>query len=422
MGRVVPHDFWYRPDVAACLADFDLPAVLAKISASPGWNQDELARILNYSRPTLNKIVNGVRPLRVDEAKLIVRSLAIPLRLLGFGGGENEVDATDRRQFLKATAIGATLTDTPDSSTMSSSVGPTDVARMREWIDTFRRMDNRWGGGHGLSQAVQYLKVEVLPVLNDAQMSNDVRMDMHSSSAQLFQLVGWMHYDTNNQEAGRKALHNAFRLADQVRDHALAAEIEAGLSHQSSFLRMSDFAEDYAASAVRRARLSGLVSIQSEVAAMEAHAYALQGDARRTVRALKQAEDLYSQIRPTEVPEWQQYYGQAYLNAKFGHVLRDLGRPNDAEQYARNSLNMSDGYERGRVFNLCLLASILVDCNKLDEAIAHAELALQMAGTMRSSRIQRYLNDVDRRLAPYANDIRVRRFRHQLAQRGIVTE
>jgi transcriptional regulator with XRE-family HTH domain len=307
MGREVPHDFWYRPDVAAYLADFDLPAVLAKISVEPGWSQEELARILNYSRPTLNKIVNGVRPLRVDEAKLIVRSLAIPPRLIGFGGGENEVDATDRRQFLKVTTLGATLTEAPRQPPISRAAGATDVARMREWIDTFRRMDNRWGGGHGLNQAVQYLKIEVLPTLSDARMSNEVRKELYSSSAQLFQLVGWMHYDINNEDAGQKALHNAFHLADQARDYALAAEVEAALSHQSAFFRKPDIAEDYATSAVRRARQSGLVSVQSEVAAMEAHAYALQGDARRTIRALQQAEDLFCQMRPTEVPEWHQY-------------------------------------------------------------------------------------------------------------------
>jgi hypothetical protein len=84
--------------------------------------------------------------------------------------------------------------------------------------------------------------------------------------------------------------------------------------------------------------------------------------------------------------------------AKFAHTCRELRQPQEAELFARRSLEMSDGYERGRLFNTALLASTLVDQHQVEQACATASLAIKMAATVRSVRAVAYLADVGKRL------------------------
>jgi hypothetical protein len=174
----------------------------------------------------------------------------------------------------------------------------------------------------------------------------------------------------------------------------------AGMSHQASFNRQADAAVELATAAGYTARRAGIPKLQAEAAVMEAHGLALRGDHRGCITALQRAEKLF--VSDTgETPEWLEYFDESYLSAKFGHALRDLGKPTDAERFARGSLKMSDRYERGRLFNTALLAGVLADQGKIEESVQHASLAVQMSNSMRSARTTGYLNDVCNRLLPY---------------------
>lgn len=119
------------------------------------------------------------------------------------------------------------------------------------------------------------------------------------------------------------------------------------------------------------------------------------------------------------MPTWLQYLDQAYLSAKFGHTLRDLKQPNTAEEFARQSLRMTDGYERGRIFNLALLAGVLPDNEKREESVSIAEDALQMTTRLKPKRAVAYLGDVAQRLTPFSDDNRVRALYKRMTNRNI---
>ena len=59
---------------------------------------------------------------------------------------------------------------------------------------------------------------------------------------------------------------------------------------------------------------------------------------------------------------------------------------------------MSDGYDRGRMFNTALLACTLADQDDVEQAASTGALAVQMAGQVRSVRTTAYLSDVAMRL------------------------
>ncbi|MGH3520959.1 MAG: XRE family transcriptional regulator, partial [Haloechinothrix sp.] len=161
--------------------------------------------------------------------------------------------------------------------------------------------------------------------------------------------------------------------------------------------------------------------LQAEAAVMEAHGHALQGDKQASLRALRDAEAAFNAADADDSPDWLGYFDHAYLAAKFAHTFRDLGMPREAELFARRSLEMSDGYERGRLFNTALLASTLADQRRVDEACHIATTAVRMTDTVRSVRSAAYLADVGRRLAPFSTTSQVKALYGRMADAGLPT-
>jgi tetratricopeptide (TPR) repeat protein len=141
---------------------------------------------------------------------------------------------------------------------------------------------------------------------------------------------------------------------------------------------------------------------------MEAHGLALMNDAQGCLAALRESEQAFATAEDRERPEWLAYFDGAYLAAKFGHCFRDLGRPFEAERFARRSLDMINGYDRGRLFNLALLASILADQHKVEEACETGLAAVRLASEVKSVRTLAYLADLSHRLVPFRAEPEVR--------------
>lgn len=112
------------------------------------------------------------------------------------------------------------------------------------------------------------------------------------------------------------------------------------------------------------------------------------------------------------------YFDGAYLSAKFAHVFRDLGRPKEAERFARRSLDMIEGYDRGKLFNMALLASTLADQRRIEEACTAGAQAVQMTETVRSVRTLAYLANLDRKLTPFRQHTAVKDLLRDLKQVG----
>ncbi|HVK24291.1 MAG TPA: XRE family transcriptional regulator [Actinokineospora sp.] len=357
----------------------------------------------------LHKLDRWARALRIPERHLWFRLTEQPSRayseialgpsLLNDG---RKGDDVRRRELFKAAGLAASnfgwfSAPTPASVTKHA-IGLVDITGIREMTRTFRRLDNRFGGGHARSTVSGYLASEVVPLLRTARATDAVRVELHSAVAELNQLAGWMAYDVGDADVGTKHLRQALRLCQAVDDDALSAEMLAGMSHQAAFFRSGATAVDLAQAARTSAARSGLAALVSESAVMAAHGHALQGHTQPCLDALGESERALSAAGHQETPEWLRYFDSAYLAAKFAHCFRDLGRPIESERYARRSLEMTEGYDRGRLFNLSVLASALADQGRVEEACTTAAIAVAMAGTVRSVRTIAYLADVGRRL------------------------
>lgn len=439
----MPDEFWDRPELAVAFEQRRFGQVIRAYRQARGidFTQAHIARWLGISQVQVSRIERGKSAVNdLEKLDRWSRALRIPPRCLWFAvspqpsaahanaapapnlhvSADAEGDDGRRRQFLKTATIGVSLlAGSASAAGPARSVGSPQVETVREMTKTFRRLDNKFGGGHSRSEATTFLTSTVEPFIRDGRCKSTVRAELFSATAELHQLIGWMAYDTGQANTGRKHLRHALRLCQEVDNDALAAEMLAGMSHHAAFFGAGEAAVDLALAARQTAARTGLSPLRAEAAVMEAHGLALQADKSGCLTALRDAEQAFASRSGPEVPSWLGYLDSAYLAAKFGHVFRDLGQPKDAEQFARRSLDMSEGYERGRLFNTALLASTLADQGRVDEACATAALAVQMTETVRSVRTVAYLADVARRLAPHRDTVEVQALYDELVNAGV---
>jgi transcriptional regulator with XRE-family HTH domain len=451
---VLPDVFWQADSLQKAFASRHFGQLLKayRNAYTPTLKQDYLASWLGITQGQVSRIERSDTPV-TDLAKLSrwALRLHIPTDYLWFSPdscgcsstaeslildtGQSEDENVKRRTLLRQFRLGASFLtvsavqgiqvaetvqgiQVAKASPLQYKIGKSDVEFIREMTSNFRRLDNRFGGGHAYSIVDNYLTSHVEPTIRAGRYSASLRSGLFLAAAELHQLAGWMAYDMADQANGRRHLHAALKLCEEVRNDGLAAEMLAGMSHQASFNRQADNAVELASAAGYTARRAGLPKLQAEAAVMEAHGLALRGDHRGCITALQRAEQHFVR-ETTESPEWLGYFDEAYLSAKFGHALRDLKRPIDAERFARNSLKMTEGYERARLFNNALLAGVLADQGKLDESIQHASLAVKMSDGMRSVRTVTFLTDVYNRLLPYKNEEPVKALYRSMKGAGV---
>jgi transcriptional regulator with XRE-family HTH domain/tetratricopeptide (TPR) repeat protein len=296
----------------------------------------------------------------------------------------------------------------------SRNVASTDAEVIGEMVLALRRVDNRFGGGHARGVVLGYLNGEVHRVLRAVQAQGGVPRRLMQVVAELTQLAGWISHDIGEDRLARQYFGESLKLARAAGDEAFTAEVLAGMSQQAAYLGDGRTAVDAAQAATRHANQSDMRALVSEAAAMEAHGYALCGDTRACLVALRNAERTLEAIGDEKRPPWLEYFGAAFLAAKFAHALCALGESKPAERFAVRSLRMSDGYERGRLFNTVLLARVHADAGELDAACELGRRSVAMARKIRSARGLRYLADLRRQLEPHATVPQARELREQI--------
>jgi tetratricopeptide (TPR) repeat protein/transcriptional regulator with XRE-family HTH domain len=445
-----PDEFWRRAALQDALDARHFGQVLyvyrhehrpvltqAKVGRWLGLTQGQVSRLERTEEPChdLKKLDEWAHALHIPERYLWFQ-LSSPTRAyprsgdahsLGHEvetGGEN----VRRRRLLQALAAGVATTGSsafgwfgtqPKPTASTRVVGMPDVQIIREMTQTFRGLDNRFGGGHARSALTNYLASDVLPLLHEGRYRSDVHRELCTAVAELNQLAGWMAYDVGDADSGRRHLRQAMHLSQDVGDGALAGEMLAGMSHQAAFLRSPALATDLARVAKDNGKRAGVAALVSESAVMEAHGLALANNARGCLAAFRECEQAFAAAEQRDHPQWLSYFDDAYLAAKFGRCFRDLGRPAEAERFARQSLDMVDGYDRGRLFNIVLLASVLADQRKVEEACETGSAALRLVSEVRSARIIADLADLSRRLTPFRADPAVRTLDEQMKAAGV---
>ncbi|MFI1399383.1 transcriptional regulator [Streptomyces sp. NPDC020681] len=330
-----------------------------------------------------------------------------------------------RRDFLSGSAVAAsalvepsrdwliTGADTQVARTAGARVGISDVEAVRAMTQALNELDHRFGSGHVRPVVVHYLNSVVSGLLSGSYRES-VGRELFAAVARLTELAGYMAVDTGQPGLAQRYYIQALRLAQAAGDRGYGGYVlAASMSHLAAQLGNPREIAQLARAAQEGAR--GHVTPRAEAMffAAEARGHALLGDARtchavagRALNALERAEP-----HSGDDPAWIAHFDRAYLADELAHCYRDLGQAEAAAHHATAALDgHPESRARRRAIGLVLLATAQVQQREVEQACHTGTRAVELLGRLRSSRGAEYLDDLQQRLEPYADEASVREF------------
>ncbi|ANW18820.1 hypothetical protein [Streptomyces clavuligerus] len=330
-----------------------------------------------------------------------------------------------RRDFLSGASVAAsalvepsrdwliTGADTQVARTAGARVGASDVEAVRAMTAALTDLDHRFGSGHVRPVVVHYLNSVVSGLLSGSYRES-VGRELFAAVARLTELAGYMAVDTGQPGLAQRYYIQALRLAQAAGDRAYGGYVlAASMSHLAAQLGNPREIAQLARAAQEGAR--GHVTPRAEAMfyAAEARGHALLGDARTCQTVAGKAGAALERAEPDtgDDPAWIAHFDRAYLADELAHCYRDLGQADAAAQQAEGALEgHPESRARRRAIGMVLLASAQVQQREVEQACHTGTRAVELLGRLRSTRGAEYLEDLQQRLEPYADEPAVREF------------
>lgn len=262
----------------------------------------------------------------------------------------------------------------------------------------FRQWDAQCGGGLRRKAVVGQLH-EVTDLLQEPQPEATTRK-LFKVAAELAELAGWMSYDVGLQPTAQKYFVLALHAAKEAGDRPLGSYILSSMSRQMIHLGRPDDALELIHLAQYGSRDCASPRTQSMLYAMEARAYANMGQPGKCKRAVRMAEDTFSEADEWDEPDpdWIRFFSEAELYGENSHSYRDLayvaGRSPTyaslAEPVMQQAVDLfaKDGeHQRSYALNLIGMATVHLLRREPAQSAVCAEQAMQIAKKVRSERV-----------------------------------
>ncbi|MGE7391536.1 hypothetical protein ACQKM2_39310 [Streptomyces sp. NPDC004126] len=293
----------------------------------------------------------------------------------------------------------------------------------------FRQWDAQCGGGLRRKAVVGQLH-EVTDLLQESHPA-PVMKRLFKVAAELAELAGWMSYDIGLHPTAQKYFVLALHAAKEAGDKPLGSYILSGMSRQMIHLGRPEDALELIHLAQYGSRDCAGPRTQAMLYAMEARAYANMGQPSRCKRAVRMAEDTFSDVGFDSEPEpdWIRFFSEAELNGENSHSYRDLayvaGRSPTyaslAEPVMERAVELfaKDGeHQRSYALNLIGMATVHLLQREPEQATVLVDQALDVARKVRSERVNtRLRKTVDTAAREYGDVAEVVRLTDLLASR-----
>jgi len=280
-------------------------------------------------------------------------------------------------------------------------VGGRHVAQVSAATTIFRQWDNTYGGGLRRKAVVGQLS-EVVPLLHGPFTDERTGCALFAAVADLAQLAGWMSFDLALDATAQRYYLLALRLASDAGDRAQVARMLYCLARQMIELDRPRDALDLTGLALYVTHRARMPRVTAMLRVMEGRAYACLGDATGCDRALGLAADAFSSNGSD--PAWSEFFDETELAGVTGVALRDLAvrdSPNSARHAARArpwiaqaATGRSRAFLRSRVLDLAGLALVDLLLDEPHAALSSGRQALEQAGAVNSSRVERNLSQL----------------------------
>ncbi|MFF0436909.1 hypothetical protein ACFYU9_32390 [Streptomyces sp. NPDC004327] len=277
-------------------------------------------------------------------------------------------------------------------------LSPVELDLLESTTAMFRQWDAQCGGGLRRKAVVGQLH-EVTDLLQEPQPSA-VAQRLFKCAAELAELAGWMSYDVGLQPTAQKYFVLALHAAKEAGDKPLGSYILSSMSRQMIHLGRPDDALELIHLAQYGSRDCATPRTQAMLYAMEARAYANMGQPSKCKRAVRMAEDTFSDVGLDGEPEpdWIRFFSEAELNGENSHSYRDLayvaGRSPTyaslAEPVMERAVELFEKdpeHQRSYALNLIGMATVHLLKREPEQSVVLAEKALGIARKVRSERV-----------------------------------
>ncbi|MCC3317886.1 hypothetical protein [Nocardia africana] len=281
-------------------------------------------------------------------------------------------------------------------------VGRVDIDIMWSMGDALATADHHLGGGYARASLTAFLTGTVASALRGVY-DTATASELHTVSARLANLAGFMHFDTARHRAAIGWFHTALALAKAGGNGALGAHILSDMAMQAHHQRRPADAVALAEAAVTTARHSGSPVTFARSSALLARAHALAGDRAAAARALTDAGRHLDRVIVDDEPAWVRFFNAEQLAAEIMYVAADSAQDTLVQRHAPLVLGSTGAMERRHVLASAALASAQLAgrAGDIDHAAQTLSDALPTASTVVSSRGLDAINAVRRQLARY---------------------
>ena len=284
------------------------------------------------------------------------------------------------------------------SSHRPSRLSKPELELLESTTAMFRQWDAQCGGGLRRKAVVGQLH-EVTDLLQEPQPEATSRR-LFRCAAELAELAGWMSYDVGLQPNAQKYFVLALHAAKEAGDKPLGSYVLSSMSRQMIHLGRPDDALELIHLAQYGSRDCATPRTQAMLYAMEARAYANMGQPSKCKRAVRMAEDIFSDagLGGEPEPDWIRFFSEAELNGENAHSYRDLayvaGRSPTyaslAEPVMRRAVELfgaDEEHQRSYALNLIGMATVHLLKREPEQSTELAQKALKVARRVRSERV-----------------------------------
>lgn len=279
-----------------------------------------------------------------------------------------------------------------DDLALPSVSGVPVADRIRLTVRNMMDLDFQFGGGHVRKMLLFYWKTEIIPALQE-RYPEEFRREVFSAAADAAEVLGWSAYDAGYHGAAQRYFVQGLRLAREANDRLMGGQILSNLSHQANYLGHFNDAVQLARSAQLVTGVGAPATVTAMFLAMEARGLANLGDEKNCADVLHRAEQTFERSDPSEDPDWISYFDSLELAGEAAHCFRDLGKSEETQQFAEQAMDLTLTPPRTRAFIGMVNAAGALNGGNLDEAMSLATDAVNLAGTLKSDRYLRYVND-----------------------------
>jgi hypothetical protein len=217
-------------------------------------------------------------------------------------------------------------------------IGDQDVVQIRAVTETFRPLDNAYGGALTREAVIGQL-ISTASLVEDTTYTEEVGRELIAEIGDLATVAGWMCHDVSMHTVAQRYFLLALQAAKETDDPNLGAHVLSCMARQAGHLGRPGDALELIHLARYGARHTATPTVSALLHSLEARYYAMMGRLKDFDRSAGQAEAAFTDRHPARDPAWVAYFDTSEYYATLG-ICHQIAARTSAPDQARRAIDM----------------------------------------------------------------------------------